>query len=319
MTTEEFIKKAIEVHGDKYDYSKAEYTVRKGKVHIICPKHGDFYQQANHHLEGRGCRKCGAESMAKKQATSVDGFIEKAILIHGDKYDYSKVEYINCKQPVTITCKKHGDFCQTPDAHLNGKQGCPICGTEHAGILKIEKSQSIFENRARLVHGDKYNYAKTIYAGPKNKIVITCPIHGDFTQAPYAHLNGCGCPHCNSEDNINETKLFQFLKQNCHFNVEREKNFSWLGRKRLDCYIKDLNVAIEYQGQQHFIPVDFFGGEAGFKKTCQRDIDKLHECTEHGIHLLYFSYSQKIPSDYIGPIYNDESELLKKINSYGYR
>ena len=106
LTTEEFIKRAREVHGDKYDYSKSVYTGYNNKITIICPVHGEFEQRASSHLEGYGCNLCICDA---KRLTK-DRFVELARKVHGDKYDYSKVEYTNNKSKVTIVCPIHGEF-----------------------------------------------------------------------------------------------------------------------------------------------------------------------------------------------------------------
>ena len=126
MTVQEFTEKAKKVHGDKYDYSKVEYINNKTKVCIICPEHGEFWQTPDSHLRGRGCRQCSIKSMKDKQRLSTEDFIEKAKEIHGNKYDYSKVDYVNSQTKVCIICPKHGEFWQTPLNHLKGK-GCPDC------------------------------------------------------------------------------------------------------------------------------------------------------------------------------------------------
>ena len=120
-TKEDFIIKAKQVHGDKYDYSKVVYVNNQIKVCIICPEHGEFYQAPKNHLNGQGCPKCSGNKKLTK-----DDFIKKANEIHGYKYDYSKVEYINSQIKVCIICPEHGEFYQAPKNHLNG-QGCPIC------------------------------------------------------------------------------------------------------------------------------------------------------------------------------------------------
>ena len=122
----EFIAKARNVHGDKYDYSKVNYINAITKVCIICPKHGEFYQTPSQHLS-RGCKKCGVDTRAKKRTMSRDDFIKEANIKHNYKYDYSKVEYINSKTKICIICPIHGEFWQTPNSHLAGN-GCIICG-----------------------------------------------------------------------------------------------------------------------------------------------------------------------------------------------
>lgn len=126
FTTEMFIKQAISVHGDKYDYSKSEYKDNKTKVCIICPKHGEFWQTPANHLRGVGCPKCKSEKIGNIKRKTKEQFIEDAIKVHGNKYDYSNVVYKNNSTKVCIICPKHGEFWQNPDKHLAG-QGCPIC------------------------------------------------------------------------------------------------------------------------------------------------------------------------------------------------
>ena len=129
-TKEEFIKKAKEVHKDKYDYSKVKYEKSNMKICIICPEHGEFWQTPNSHLSGYGCTKCGIENRCEKRSSTKEIFIEKAKETHGDKYDYSKVDYVNCDTKVCIICKDHGEFWQKPNDHTKGA-GCPKCNLSH--------------------------------------------------------------------------------------------------------------------------------------------------------------------------------------------
>lgn len=124
FTTEEFIKRARQTHGDKYNYDKVNYVKSNKKVIITCPKHGDFEQMPNSHIHGYECRKCSLIKTTKEE------FISSAKEIHGDKYNYDKVEYDGRNAEVTITCPKHGDFIITPTSHLNGR-GCKLCKKEN--------------------------------------------------------------------------------------------------------------------------------------------------------------------------------------------
>lgn len=128
FTYDIFEKKCNEIHNGKYLYHQ-DYTNYSTKVRITCPIHGDFYQSPNHHLCGQGCPKCAIEKVHNIQRFNTEEFILKAKDIHGDKYDYSKVEYINNKTKVCIICPEHGEFWQTPEIHLNG-HGCPKCGNQ---------------------------------------------------------------------------------------------------------------------------------------------------------------------------------------------
>jgi hypothetical protein len=131
-TTKTFIEKAKNIHGNKYDYSKIEYVNSKTKVIITCPLHGDFKQEPRHHINGSSCLKCGRITTETSRKLTTNTFINNAKNIHGNKYDYSKSEYVNNKTKVIITCPLHGDFKQRPDTHFNGG-GCKKCSSEKNG------------------------------------------------------------------------------------------------------------------------------------------------------------------------------------------
>jgi superfamily II DNA or RNA helicase len=183
--TKEFIAKAKAVHGDKYDYSKVKYVNCSTKVTIICPKHGEFEQTPKKHLLGQGCPDCSG----RKRLTTEE-FIAKAKAVHGDKFDYSKVKYVNSETKVTIVCPIHGEFEQTPVSHLSGN-GCSLCSRKKKHTLDR------FIEMANKIHGDKYDYTKVNYVNNKTKVTIICPKHGEFEQTPQNHLKGKGCSCCN--------------------------------------------------------------------------------------------------------------------------
>lgn len=124
----------------------------------------------------------------------INNIIEEFIKIHGNKYDYSLVNFLSLYDKVMFKCNKHGIFKQIPYSHLKGK-GCPKCGVEKRTNI-LQSNLEEFIEKAKIVHGDKYNYSFSVYKGAKNKITIRCPIHGDFEQMPSKHLMGHGCPHC---------------------------------------------------------------------------------------------------------------------------
>ena len=126
-----FIDNAQKKHSNKYDYSKVDYVDALTKVCIICPKHGEFWMTPRQHLVGCGCYECGKENFSSKKKLGKNGFINKAKKIHGDKYDYSKVDYIDALTKVCIVCPEHGEFWQTPSAHIYLKEGCSRCNESH--------------------------------------------------------------------------------------------------------------------------------------------------------------------------------------------
>ena len=184
LTTEKFIQKAKAVHEDRYDYSKVEYVDYKTEVTIICPDHGDFPQVPTYHLAGNGCQDCGGT-----RKLTPEKFIEKAKAIHGDRYDYSQVQYVNNSTEVTIICRDHGPFQQRPIKHLIGR-GCDDCG----GTKKL--TTDTFIEKAKAVHGDRYDYSQVKYVDNKTDVTIICRDHGPFPQAPNSHLSGRGCGDC---------------------------------------------------------------------------------------------------------------------------
>ena len=127
ITREEFIQRCIETHGDKYDYSKFDFTIMENKGIIICPEHGEFIQSAKKHSTGQHCPECSIIKVADFHRKTLEEFIRDAVEIHGDKYDYSKFEYINSHAKSIIICPDHGEFEQMPYSHLDDK-GCPDCG-----------------------------------------------------------------------------------------------------------------------------------------------------------------------------------------------
>lgn len=186
QTQNEFITKSKKIFGkNTYGYSKIRYKNSRTAVCLICKKHGDFYVKPGVHLSyKRGCIYCSAKY-------SKDDFIEKAKKIHKNKYDYSKVKWKNVKEKILIICKKHGEFTQTPDKHVNAKQGCQLCSKR-----PIYKQNMIIE-KANSVHKNKYDYSKTKFISMFKNIKIMCKTHGKFLQTPMNHIrNKQGCPKC---------------------------------------------------------------------------------------------------------------------------
>lgn len=299
-----FFEKAKKVHGDKYDYSLVEYVNAKTKVKIICPKHGVFEQVPDSHIRNHGCKYCNGGT-----ALNTNSFVERAIKIHGNKYDYSKVKYINNRTKINLICKEHGEFLQSPMEHLSS-YGCWNCG-----ILKRSKSKTSnvdeFIKKSILKHGNKYNYSKTKYKNSKTKVEIICKNHGSFFQTCNSHLSGSGCPVCG--ESKGEKKIGLFLEKN-KLNFDKQKTFDdCIGHKSgrklpFDFYINKYNICIEYDGEYHFKPwrlyFDKNKAEDKFNELKIRDEIKTKYCEKKGINLLRISYFEiknidKIISNYL--------------------
>lgn len=288
LTKSEFIELAKGIHGDKYDYSKVEYKNSITKVRIICPIHGDFFVRPSDHIHCKvGCQKCSGVYRSSKEE-----FVEKAKLKYGDKYDYSKVEYVNNKTKVCIICHEkdkygveHGEFWQRPNDHLSGYE-CRKCKNKH--IPTTEE----WVTHANIVHEGKYNYSKVNYVNATTKVCIICSIHGEFWQTPSNHMNGANCPHCNSDNKSKMEENIHILLEQHNIKHERQKTFQWLKHKRnlfLDFYIPYKKIGIEVQGEQHFVPVRRFGGEEFFKQQQERDKIKKKLCKQHNVKLFYIT------------------------------
>lgn len=285
LTTEEFISKAKDAHGGLYNYSLVNYQNSSTKIKIICSVHGEFEQTPNNHIsQKQGCPICAGNKLMNKR-----GFVEKAKDVHGNIYDYSKVNYTGNKSKVIINCNKHGDFEQKPNQHLNGN-GCPKC----AGVGRTTKD---FINDASEKHDDKYDYSKTIYKRYDTPIKIICPIHGEFEQKPYIHLMGSGCQKCS--ESKGEKKIALFLEKN-KINFERQKIFSNCKNPKtdrhlkFDFYLPNYNICIEYDGEYHYEPWRLYfnknQSEIKFKEMKERDEIKNKYCLYNKIGLLRIPY-----------------------------
>ena len=303
-TKEDFIKEANLKHCNKYNYNKVEYKNNKIKIIITCPIHGDFLQRPDKHLQGNGCPYC--QNNINK---TTNEFINEAIQVHGDKYDYSKVEYINNKTKVCIICPEHGEFWQIPKNHIHRGQGCPKCANIATGN-RCKLNKLSFINKANQIHNYKYDYSKIDYVNMKSKILIICPEHGEFWQIPTHHISmKCGCPKCNRSHL--EEKIERVLIEN-NINFEYQKRFKWLNRQSLDFYLPEYNIAIECQGEQHFKSIDYFGGKSRFQKQLKLDKQKKELCDKNNINLLYYTDFNKSDKDIIKTIDELLNIILKK-------
>ena len=217
MNKEEFIEKAKRVHGDKYDYSKVELKLVKDKVTIICPKHGEFIQEANSHLQGRGCPYCSGKKF------SLTDYIEKANKVWNNKYDYSKFEWNGVSTPVCIICPEHGEFWQLPNNHLKGECGCQECRGKSKDF-KVIRNFEDFKEAAAKKYGDKFDFSKVEWKGSREKICIICPEHGEFWTLPRQFLlNNEGCPKCFNKIESNSKDFIEICKKNHEIDYDYSK------------------------------------------------------------------------------------------------
>jgi len=280
---EKFIEKSNIKHHNKYDYSLIkEYVNNKQKVDIICKEHGIFNQRMNDHMiGGAGCPECAIGRVR----LSTEDFIKRSKEIHNNKYLYSdNISFKSNKDKVEINCREHGIFLQQVNSHLNG-QGCSDC-RKLGKILFIEKSNNI--------HNNKYKYDRLLLNNVNEKVIITCDKHGDFVQRASAHLDGQGCPSCRvSKGELEISKILN--KNNIEFKIQYKfsecKNIKELP---FDFYLPNYNICIEYNGEQHYRPVDYFGGDERFITQLKNDKIKEEYCILNNILLIVIKYNESV-------------------------
>ncbi len=226
-----------------------------------------------------------------RRLTTAD-FVARSLAIHGDKYDYSLVEYVNNRTKVKLWCPKHGVFQQPPDAHLSGK-GCDGCRLDKMSETQRRDTTADFVQKSLVIHGDKYDYSQVEYTTSRDKVVIVCPNHGEFSQTPNNHLNGKGCPTCCSS--TGEKEIAKWLLDN-KVSFEAQKRFEGCRDGKplsFDFFLPGHQMLLEYDGLQHFQPVDFFGGEAAFVDTKKRDEIKDSWAAKNSVRLIRIPYTAK--------------------------
>lgn len=243
-TNEEFIEKAKEIHGNIFDYSKAEYITSTTDIIIICKNNHEFIQKPVHHLQGYGCIKCN------DRIYNNNDFIEKAKKIHKNIYDYSKVEYVNCISKIIIICNKHGEFLQSPSDHVNAESGCQKCKSEFIGNLH-RYSKNKFIDKAIEKHGNIFDYSKVDYINSGTGVIIICKNNHEYIQKPVRHLAGQGCPIC-----VNKTESKLYERMNIFYpQITTQFKQDWCKKIKhlpFDFCILEYKIIIELDGRQHF-------------------------------------------------------------------
>lgn len=315
--SERFINEAIEIHGYRYIYDLVDYKHTEIPVDIICRIHGVFKQTPHVHLKGQNCFKCSREVAIEKTKMKPEAYFEKANLKHNYKFDYTNSKYLGTVYPITYICPEHGEVTQNASSHL--RYGCERCGHD-TKVIPFEE----FVERAIVIHKGLYTYLKEGYTNISSKIKCVCKIHGVFEQVGDDHLKGRGCPIC--KQSVGEKQISLILdKLNLKYIAEYKIKDS---KYRYDFYIPDLNILIEYDGVQHFRPIDFFGGIKSYEYTKKADKEKNVLAEVNNYHLIRIPYTvindmenffiNKLVKIY--PYYSDGiyftkiTELIKHIN-----
>lgn len=269
----EFIQKAREVHGTKYEYENYRSTSRK--LTVTCPVHGPFNQIGSLHLAGSGCPSCKNIRTSELNRYTTEEFIQVSKEVHTGFYSYEESVYKNATTPVSIRCPRHGLFTQPATFHMAGF-GCKKCGVERRVEIRarpLSDMLSLFRQR----HGNTYQYNPSGYRNTHSPMQIKCETHGWFTQEARRHANGAGCPACAAHKSEPESALYAWVQGLCPDAISRDRSI--LGTKELDIYVPGNRTAIEFNG------IYWHSCEPGSKRSF-RDFEKWKTCREKGIDLF---------------------------------
>lgn len=283
--THDFVEISNDKHNYKYDYSLVEYVNNYTEVTIICPKHGSFKQRPDVHFRGGGCVKCIHSERSEKLNDGKVTFIKKAKDIHGNKYDYNLVEYVNNKTKIKIICPIHGIFEQQPRSHTLNGSGCPYCANKHI-------TNERFMEKCRNKYGNLYNYNKTNYIKSHDKVIVICDNNHEFKVSPNNHLNGRGCPVC--KESVGERIIRAYLDE---IGVKYIKDMSFDGcihkrKLKFDFYLPKYDTCVEFDGEQHFNTYRFEKSEDNLNLRIKRDKIKNKFCAENDIKLIRIKYDK---------------------------
>jgi hypothetical protein len=299
LSQDEFITRAKCIHGDKYDYSLTKFTGIKKFVTIICPRHGQFTQMAQAHIHNeQGCKKCFAE---QRLAGEFSSFVDKAKAVHGQQYDYSEADLFDRDKQgrIKIICMKHGPFWQRPSDHTGAHAaGCPRCGRESVSESNSRRTMTHeqFVEKARAVHGNKYQYPNPYVPAKDGLTSIVCPQHGAFLQSSRNHINGNGCQACASLANSK-------MEQNwlTHIGVNLRNQRFIIGERKfiVDGFDPPTNTIYEFlgdywHGNPNVYEAQAVNGKNGktFGQLYAETFERIDFLKRHGFNVIYIWESE---------------------------
>ena len=224
-------------------------------------------------------------------------FKDRAILVHGEKYNYDKVDYKDTMTNVEIICPIHGSFSQKPKRHIKGR-GCPECG----GTAKL--TQSKFIEKSKKIHNDKYGYKLVVYKNYEHKVIIICTLHGEFTQSPHMHLSGQGCPKCGGTVKLTQSEFIERSKK-----IHNDKYDYSLSFYRK--YEEKIIIVCKMHGQFLQTPhMHLYGnGCPACRKNIKRSLEDFIKISNN-VHNFKYNYDKTI---YI----NDRTEVIITCPKHG--
>jgi len=277
-TKAEVIALGKKIHKGADTYELTNFVNSRTKIMVTCKKHGNYEISTGSYLQGNRCTACGIES---KQLPLSDLKV-KVMEVHGDKYSYNWDTYKNSSSKMKIKCPVHGWFEQRVNTHISGF-GCRICGVDSKRYSPTKVLDAI-----RSHFRDRYTYDKFVYVRDGDPVIITCKKHGDFSKVPNELVRGHGCPAC--KESKSECAMSNILTDN---NIAHVQEYRLAGGiYRYDIYLPKLNVLIELDGPQHYVPVEYFGGVTNLANVQSRDRRKNQLAIKHNIPLIRIKHTE---------------------------
>ena len=292
---ESFISKAKIIHDDEsYDYSRVFETYVNNKTpvciidHSIIPnteeEYGEFWITPSNLLKGRKNPLKKGLRISKSKQMSQDEFVNRCKEVHkGENLDYSKTIYKGAHKKICIIDHslrpdgtEYGEYWQEANSHLRG------CGHPDKAVDAVHEKQrsntADFITKAEKLYKEKYTYDKVHYIDNRSKVIVTCPIHGDFLISPDNFLSGKSCPSCGHHLSKAENELSDYVKTLLGENSVVTNDHTILNGKEVDIYVPSKKIAIEYNGLRWH--------SEEFGKYRNYHLEKLNECNKKGVNLI---------------------------------
>lgn len=295
LSWDEVLNRFNSTHGDTYDYLSETYIDYTTDMTIVCRIHGEFVMKPHSHVSMKaGCRECGYLRVAEKNTISLDEIVLQFKQVHKSFYEYDLTSYRGVEHKIRIKCPYHGWFKQKVSSHKSGS-GCRKCSDEKIG----DRTRINFEmwiEQSKLTHGNLYDYSKVAWVDQFTPVMIGCDVegHGFFEQSPRDHKRGSGCTKCNASKG--EMAISRWLTDHGIEFIPQWSHPELKFRTLLYCdfYLPGHTMVIEYNGIQHYSPIELFDGEKGLDLTKKRDEIKKQFCLQNGISFVVIKYNQDV-------------------------
>lgn len=291
-TVEEFIEKANKIHNNKYNYNLTNYINNRTKVKIICPMHGVFEQTPYSHLAGKGCPKCGIKKRSENRIHNKSQVTINKLKQLYPQYDFSKSLYTKATVPILFICPKHGELLLSPNAMLNG-HGCAKCGNE---LKNQERRLTIEEIKERSIkqHGDVWDFTNSRYGkNIMDRVEVRCKSCGKINHKPVNRIIYGKCDCCLESQGEKEIRFFLEENNIKYFQEYRFEDCRNINTLPFDFYLPEYNMVIEYQGIQHYQPINYFSKD-GFELRLKKDQIKKEYCKNNNIKETEIKYTENV-------------------------